>query len=98
VKAPGLWGEVDPLNRCLEMARSGFFSVGPGDKVRCHFCYVELQGWSKDDSVEAVHVKESPACPFLNDRCTVEHVPIGDERLHYVAHDAVPFQGQTGIF
>jgi len=38
-----------------EMARSGFFYRGEGDKVRCYYCGCEIRDWYNKDSVDRAH-------------------------------------------
>jgi len=99
--SPSLWGGVNPpvqLARCKEMAKDGFFFVGPEDRVRCAFCRLEITHWSSTDVVHEEHIKFNAACPFLSGGGTgLGSVSIGDEALANLGHDANPFFGNFSI-
>ena len=48
-----------------ELAKAGFYYIGPGDRVRCAFCKVNLHNWKEGDDVYEEHDKYAPACPFM---------------------------------
>ncbi|XP_055614360.1 death-associated inhibitor of apoptosis 1 [Uranotaenia lowii] len=58
-----------------ELARYGFFYVGPNDMVKCFFCRVEIGLWEPNDNVLSEHLRWSPYCPLLRKRQT-NNVPI----------------------
>lgn len=58
-----------------ELARYGFYYVGPNDMVKCYFCRVEIGLWEPNDNVLSEHLRWSPYCPLLRKRQT-NNVPI----------------------
>ncbi|XP_058457110.1 death-associated inhibitor of apoptosis 1 [Malaya genurostris] len=58
-----------------ELARYGFYYVGPNDMVKCYFCRVEIGLWEPTDNVLSEHLRWSPYCPLLRKRPT-NNVPI----------------------
>uniref|UniRef100_T1E229 Putative inhibitor of apotosis protein n=1 Tax=Psorophora albipes TaxID=869069 RepID=T1E229_9DIPT len=58
-----------------ELARYGFYFVGPNDMVKCYFCRVEIGLWEPNDNVLSEHLRWSPYCPLLRKRQT-NNVPI----------------------
>lgn len=63
-----------------ELARYGFYYVGPNDMVKCYFCRVEIGLWEPNDNVLSEHLRWSPYCPLLRKRQT-NNVPIDDSFL-----------------
>lgn len=57
------------------LAKSGFFYVGPHDRVKCNFCRIHLENWEQDDNEILEHFRWSPYCPLLNQNQTT-NVPI----------------------
>lgn len=56
------------------LARNGFVYIGPGDRVSCAFCNLNLCNWHINDIVENVHRTNSPKCPFYQESAqVVEH-------------------------
>lgn len=53
-----------------ELARYGFYFVGPNDMVKCYFCRVEIGLWEPNDNVLSEHLRWSPYCPLLRKRQT----------------------------
>jgi baculoviral IAP repeat-containing protein 7/8 len=51
-----------------ELAKSGFFSTGEHDNVRCMFCHLEIKGWTSNDTARGEHVRWNANCPFLRAR------------------------------
>ncbi|XP_063315640.1 baculoviral IAP repeat-containing protein 7 isoform X1 [Pelobates fuscus] len=48
-----------------ELARAGFYYLGPGDRVQCFCCGLVLRSWEPGDRPSAEHGRFSPRCPFL---------------------------------
>lgn len=57
------------------LAKTGFYFIGPMDKLKCYFCKVEIGRWEIGDDAVTEHVRWSPNCPFLKRRETA-NVPI----------------------
>jgi len=51
----------------VDLARAGFYFVGPGDKLKCAFCYGEVERWLLGEKGLNKH-KElfGYVCPFIN--------------------------------
>ena len=49
-----IWAECAPVDKHL-VARAGFYYIGPGDRVRCAFCYNVLRMWEDGDIPEREH-------------------------------------------
>lgn len=64
-----------PFISKTELARYGFYYVGPNDMVKCYFCRVEIGLWEQNDNVLSEHLRWSPYCPLLRKRQT-NNVPI----------------------
>ncbi|XP_055625207.1 death-associated inhibitor of apoptosis 1 [Toxorhynchites rutilus septentrionalis] len=64
-----------PFISKIELARYGFYFVGPNDMVKCYFCRVEIGLWEPNDNVLSEHLRWSPYCPLLRKRQT-NNVPI----------------------
>ncbi|XP_055531022.1 death-associated inhibitor of apoptosis 1 [Wyeomyia smithii] len=58
-----------------ELARYGFYYVGPNDMVKCYFCRVEIGLWEQNDNVLSEHLRWSPYCPLLRKRQT-NNIPV----------------------
>lgn len=39
------------------LAETGFYYIGPGDRVKCYFCYVEISQWSDGDDEVIEHFR-----------------------------------------
>ncbi|XP_053564837.1 baculoviral IAP repeat-containing protein 7 isoform X1 [Bombina bombina] len=48
-----------------ELARAGFFYLGPGDRVQCFYCGGVLRCWEPGDRPQVEHYKFFPDCPFV---------------------------------
>lgn len=48
-----------------ELAQSGFYYLGCGDKVRCFSCGVNLENWEANDDSFVEHLRWSKNCPYL---------------------------------
>lgn len=49
----------------IEMAKNGFYYIGPEDEVRCYYCRVKLDTWEYTDNVTKTHYHCSPGCPKM---------------------------------
>ncbi|XP_042538921.1 baculoviral IAP repeat-containing protein 2 [Dipodomys spectabilis] len=49
----------------LELARAGFYYIGPGDRVACFACGGKLSNWEPKDDAMSEHRRHFPHCPFL---------------------------------
>nr|ASC55649.1 thread [Delia radicum] len=63
-----------------QLAMSGMFYMGDGDKTKCYFCEVEIGRWEREDQPVPEHLRWSPNCPLLRRR-TTNNVPINCEAL-----------------
>lgn len=57
------------------LAKTGFYSIGPYDQVKCVFCEVEVHKWEELDDEVAEHIRWSPNCPLMKRRKT-NNIPI----------------------
>lgn len=57
------------------LAKTGFYFIGPYDRVMCHFCKVEVNAWEMGDNEVTEHVRWSIDCPLLQQRKT-DNVPL----------------------
>ncbi|XP_068161125.1 baculoviral IAP repeat-containing protein 7 isoform X2 [Antennarius striatus] len=48
-----------------ELAKAGFFFLGPGDKVQCFCCGGILRCWVHGDNPAAEHKRHFPTCGFI---------------------------------
>ncbi|KAM4031695.1 baculoviral IAP repeat-containing protein 7 [Anomaloglossus baeobatrachus] len=62
-----------------DLARAGFYYVGPGDRVQCFCCGGVLRCWEPGDEPQGEHRKFFPSCPFVLGR-EVGNIPIGGGR------------------
>uniref|UniRef100_A0A8C6T0J3 RING-type E3 ubiquitin transferase n=1 Tax=Neogobius melanostomus TaxID=47308 RepID=A0A8C6T0J3_9GOBI len=60
-----------------DLAKAGFYFLGPGDKVQCFCCGGILRFWVHGDSPVAEHKRHFPTCNFISGR-TVGNVPLQD--------------------
>uniref|UniRef100_A0A672HMV7 RING-type E3 ubiquitin transferase n=1 Tax=Salarias fasciatus TaxID=181472 RepID=A0A672HMV7_SALFA len=58
-----------------DLAKAGFFFLGPDDKVQCFCCGGILRCWVHGDSPAAEHKRHFPACSFILGRA-VGNVPL----------------------
>ena len=63
-----------------KLARTGFYFIGPVDKVKCYFCRVEIGRWEPDDDEIKEHQRWSPNCPLLKRRETI-NIPLDRAEL-----------------
>ncbi|XP_044141133.1 baculoviral IAP repeat-containing protein 2 [Bufo gargarizans] len=63
-----------------DLAKAGFYYVGPGDKVACFACDGKLNNWEPNDNAMSEHRRHFPNCPFVSNsarpslRCSVSNV------------------------
>uniref|UniRef100_A0A8C2XL77 RING-type E3 ubiquitin transferase n=1 Tax=Cyclopterus lumpus TaxID=8103 RepID=A0A8C2XL77_CYCLU len=69
-----------------ELAKAGFFFLGPGDKVQCFCCAGVLRCWVRGDSPAAEHRRHFPACGHALGRAA------GDVPLRVGSSDSVDGQ------
>ncbi|XP_008846904.1 baculoviral IAP repeat-containing protein 3, partial [Nannospalax galili] len=50
-----------------ELAKAGFYYLGPGDRVACFACGGKLSNWEPKDDAMSEHLRHFPNCPFLKD-------------------------------
>ncbi|KAG8452983.1 hypothetical protein GDO86_004695 [Hymenochirus boettgeri] len=48
-----------------ELAKAGFYYIGPEDKVACFACPLKLSNWEPKDNAMSEHRRHFPDCPFL---------------------------------
>ncbi|XP_029458275.1 baculoviral IAP repeat-containing protein 2 [Rhinatrema bivittatum] len=48
-----------------ELAKAGFYHLGPKDKVACFMCGGQLSNWEPKDNAMSEHRRHFPDCPFL---------------------------------
>lgn len=92
IHEPTLWGSVNARERCVDLARDGFYYTGPGDKVRCEFCHLDVCEWDSCDEVHKEHMRFNSKCPLhsVGGGCT-GNVRIGEEQMNECKIDAIPF-------
>ncbi|KAH8234869.1 hypothetical protein KR032_004627, partial [Drosophila birchii] len=66
-----------------QLAQTGMFYTNVNDKVKCHFCGVEIGCWEQEDQPVPEHQRWSPNCPLLRRR-TTNNVPLSGEDLDRV--------------
>lgn len=49
-----------------DLAKAGFYYVGPGDKVACFACDGKLNNWEPNDKALEEHRKHFPDCSFVS--------------------------------
>ncbi|XP_068122959.1 baculoviral IAP repeat-containing protein 2 [Hyperolius riggenbachi] len=49
-----------------DLAKAGFYYVGPGDKVACFACEGKLSNWEPNDNAMSEHRRHFPDCPFMS--------------------------------
>ncbi|KAM9344054.1 baculoviral IAP repeat-containing protein 7 [Pholidichthys leucotaenia] len=58
-----------------DLAKAGFFFLGPGDKVQCFCCGGILRYWVNGDSPAVEHKRHFPTCSFILGRA-VGNIPL----------------------
>ena len=64
-----------------ELAKCGFYYLGPDDRVQCAFCKGILRCWEPADTPMGEHRRHFPECPFLTDQQSVGNIPLRDVRV-----------------
>ncbi|KAM4797189.1 baculoviral IAP repeat-containing protein 2 [Rhinophrynus dorsalis] len=54
-----------------ELAKAGFYYIGPGDKVACFSCDGKLNNWEPKDNAMSEHRRHFPDCPFVKNSTRV---------------------------
>ncbi|XP_044151845.1 baculoviral IAP repeat-containing protein 7 isoform X1 [Bufo gargarizans] len=62
-----------------DLAKAGFYYLGPGDRVRCFCCGGVLRCWEPGDHPQGEHRKFFPSCPFMLGR-EVGNIPCSGGR------------------
>ncbi|NXI67436.1 BIR7B protein, partial [Anseranas semipalmata] len=73
------WPDSSPVS-AWDLAKAGFFFVGPGDQVQCFCCGGILKDWEPGDCPIGEHLKFFPFCKFIY------HEAVQDQQL-------LPLQG-----
>uniref|UniRef100_A0A3B4A3B5 RING-type E3 ubiquitin transferase n=1 Tax=Periophthalmus magnuspinnatus TaxID=409849 RepID=A0A3B4A3B5_9GOBI len=68
---------LDAPVRSTDLAKAGFFYLGPGDEVQCFCCGGILRCWVHGDSPVTEHKRHFPTCNFILGR-TVGNIPLQD--------------------
>ncbi|KAL0630046.1 Baculoviral IAP repeat-containing protein 3 [Plecturocebus cupreus] len=48
-----------------DLAKAGFYYLGPGDRVACFACGGKLSNWEPKDDAMSEHLRHFPKCPFI---------------------------------
>ena len=80
------WPASAPVSKEV-IAKAGFYFIGPGDRVRCAFCFNVLRMWEEGDIPEEEHRRYFPNCPLLKNTANCGNVCKED--------DYMPLWGQT---
>uniref|UniRef100_A0A250Y3H0 RING-type E3 ubiquitin transferase n=1 Tax=Castor canadensis TaxID=51338 RepID=A0A250Y3H0_CASCN len=51
-----------------ELAKAGFYYIGPGDRVACFACGGKLSNWEPKDDAMSEHRRHFPSCPFVGNQ------------------------------
>ncbi|XP_007944205.1 baculoviral IAP repeat-containing protein 3 [Orycteropus afer afer] len=51
-----------------DLAKAGFYYIGPGDRVACFACGGKLSNWELKDDAMSEHLRHFPNCPFVENR------------------------------
>lgn len=61
-----------------DLARAGFYYVGPGDRVACFACGGKLSNWEPKDDAMSEHRRHFPSCPFLENSSETQRFSISN--------------------
>ncbi|XP_010971615.1 baculoviral IAP repeat-containing protein 2 [Camelus dromedarius] len=61
-----------------ELARAGFYYIGPGDRVACFACGGTLSNWEPKDDAMSEHRRHFPNCPFLENSLEMQRFSISN--------------------
>ncbi|KAM4700537.1 baculoviral IAP repeat-containing protein 2 [Discoglossus pictus] len=50
-----------------DLAKAGFYYIGPGDKVACFSCDGKLNNWEPKDNALSEHTRHFPDCKFVKE-------------------------------
>ncbi|XP_001499925.1 baculoviral IAP repeat-containing protein 3 [Equus przewalskii] len=51
-----------------DLAKAGFYYIGPGDRVACFACGGKLSNWEPKDDAMSEHLRHFPNCPFVENQ------------------------------
>ena len=68
----GHWPESAPVQP-IELARVGFYFIGPNDNVKCAYCGGGLFNWVPGDIAVGGHAWYYPECTFVHQLIKDEH-------------------------
>lgn len=68
---------ADAAVTSADLAKEGFFFLGPGDKVQCFCCGGILRCWVHGDNPSVEHKRHFPTCSFVLGRA-VGNIPLQD--------------------
>ncbi|XDV37912.1 hypothetical protein PO909_007436 [Leuciscus waleckii] len=71
-----------------ELAKSGFYYVGQGDRVACFSCGGQLSNWEPGDRAVSEHQRHYPNCRFVRGDCA-DNVPLSGGGLSNVSNSAM---------
>ncbi|XP_066442507.1 baculoviral IAP repeat-containing protein 7 [Eleutherodactylus coqui] len=72
------WPDSNPVSP-RDLARAGFYYLGPLDQVQCFCCRGVLRCWEPGDQPQREHTKYFPSCPFVLGR-EVGNIPCAGGR------------------
>ncbi|KAL1781373.1 baculoviral IAP repeat-containing protein 2 isoform X1 [Sigmodon hispidus] len=61
-----------------ELAKAGFYYIGPGDRVACFACGGKLSNWEPKDDAMSEHRRHFPNCPFLENSLETQRFSISN--------------------
>lgn len=64
------------------LAETGCYYLGPGDRVKCYFCHVEIMNWSPGDDEVVEHIRYSSGCPLLNNEDT-DNIAVNEGKIFF---------------
>lgn len=76
------------------LAKSGFFYVGPFDRVQCVFCKTALEKWKPNDDVMGEHKRFAPMCPLLQSTA-VNNIPLIPYEKSSITYDTSRIYGEN---
>lgn len=83
------------------LAKTGFYSVGRDDEVKCYFCKVVVKKWEFGDKEVDEHKRWSPNCPLLKRRRTnnkpIEPITELNQLLPPLSYDICGSLGFDGL-
>ncbi len=77
VRVKSFEGQIVPTNQSVAvLANSGFYHVGKGDTVRCHYCTGTISCWLPRNDPWIEHCKYFPTCEFLRTKRDDYHIKL----------------------